>query len=68
MLGMDEKDDKKKKGLGNLDKVYSEMKLKNKKLKNQIKEQKEQMENMRSIFAEFQVEFKQNKKHEKPFM
>ena len=41
LLGMDEKDDKKSKKLGNLDKVYAEMKQKNKKLKKEIATQKE---------------------------
>ena len=64
-----EKSAKKKrdKQLGSLDKVYSEMKTKNKRLKKEIADQKAQMGNLRSIFAEFQVEFKQNKKHDKTF-
>ena len=60
---------KKKSGekLDKLDKVYNEMKSKNKKLKKEISELKSDNENLRSIFAEFQVEFKQNKKSEKLF-
>jgi len=41
--------------LGNLDKVYGEMKQKNKKLKKEIDEQKKEIKNLRSVFAEFQV-------------
>jgi len=43
------------------------MKSKNKKLKKEICDAKNQTESLRSIFAEFQVELKQNKKHEKQF-
>lgn len=57
-----------KKGLDKIDKVYSEMKSKNKKLKKEISSLKSENETLRSVFAEFQVEFKQNKMHEKDFM
>ena len=53
--------------LDKLDKVYNEMKQKNKKVKKELADSKKENENLRSIFAEFQVEFKQNKKHEKLF-
>lgn len=53
--------------LDKLDKVYNEMKQKNKKIKKELLEVKNENENLRSIFAEFQVEFRQNKKHEKMF-
>lgn len=53
--------------LDKLDKVYNEMKSKNKKLKKELADQKNENESLRTIFAEFQVEFKQNKKHEKMF-
>ena len=43
------------------------MKSKNKKLKKEIGEARSETESLRSIFAEFQVEFKQNRKHEKQF-
>ena len=61
------KEKKKTEKLGSLDKVYSEMKSKNKKLKVDIGKAKNETESLRSIFAEFQVEFKQNRKHEKQF-
>jgi len=61
------KSDKSGEKLDKLDKVYNEMKSKNKKLKKEIVEYKTENENLRSIFAEFQVEFKQNKKSEKLF-
>ena len=44
--------------LDKLDKVYNEMKQKNKKLKKELSDIKKENENLRSIFAEFQVEFK----------
>ena len=44
--------------LDKLDKVYNEMKIKNKKLKKDVSEMKGENETLRSIFAEFQVEFK----------
>ena len=50
-----------------LDKVYNEMKSKNKKLKKELVDSKSENETLRTIFAEFQVEIKQNKKHEKMF-
>ena len=52
-----EKDTKSKKSdkLGSLDKVYSEMKSKNKKLKKEIGDMKGQLSDMRTVFAEFQV-------------
>lgn len=56
-----------KKQLEKLDKVYSEMKAKNKKLKKEKEETKQENETLRSIFAEFQVEMKQGRKHEKDF-
>ena len=59
--------DKKGKGLEKIDKVYSEMKNKNKKLKKEKEALKQENETLRSIFAEFMVEFKQDKKHEKEF-
>ena len=59
--------DKKGEKLDKLDKVYNEMKSKNKKLKKELQEMKDNNESLRSIFAEFQVEFKQNRKHEKMF-
>lgn len=59
--------DKKPKQLDKLDKVYSEMKSKNKKLKKEKESLKVENETLRSIFAEFQVEFKQDRKHEKDF-
>lgn len=43
------------------------MKSKNKKLKKELADSKNENESLRTIFAEFQVEFKQNKKHEKMF-
>lgn len=43
------------------------MKSKNKKLKRELADSKSENESLRTIFAEFQVEFKQNKKHEKMF-
>lgn len=52
----------KKKDLDKLDKVYNEMKTKNKKLKKELAESKNENETLRGIFAEFQVEFRQNKK------
>ena len=39
--------------LGSLDKVYSEMKSKNKKLKKEISDLKGKMADMRTVFAEF---------------
>jgi len=44
--------------LDKLDKVYGEMKQKNKKLKKEVSDIKKENESLRSIFAEFQVEFK----------
>ena len=61
------KDKKKIDKLSNVDKVYNEMKQKNKKLKKEVQNQKDQTESLRSVFAEFQVEFRQNRKHEKLF-
>ena len=43
------------------------MKSKNKKLKKELLDIRNENESLRSIFAEFQVEFKQGKKHEKMF-
>jgi predicted RNase H-like nuclease (RuvC/YqgF family) len=57
----DKKDNKLDK-LSNMDKVYDVLKQKNKKLKKEIIEQKNETETLRGVFAEFQVEFKQNKK------
>ena len=42
-----------KKQLGTLDKVYSEMKTKNKKLKKEMADKNSELEKMRGIFAEF---------------
>ena len=53
---------KPKEQLDKVDKVYHEMKQKNKKLKKELAEQKSENESLRSIFAEFQVEFRQNGK------
>lgn len=53
--------------LSNMDKVYDVLKQKNKKLKKEIQEQKNETETLRGIFAEFQVEFKQGKKDQKMF-
>lgn len=39
--------------LDKLDKVYNEMKSKNKKLKKELSDIKKENENLRSIFAEF---------------
>ena len=58
---------KEAKQLDKIDKVYSEMKQKNKKLKADLRDQKSTNETLRTIFAEFRVEFRQNKKQDKEF-
>lgn len=52
------KDKKKGEKLSNVDKVYSEMKSKNKKLKKEVQTAKGETDTLRSVFAEFQVEFR----------
>ena len=47
--------------------VYKELKTVNRKIKKELTESQSQNESLRSIFAEFQVEFRQNKKEQKLF-